>query len=93
MEPNLSQALHLLNGETVHRKVIDGGVIKRLTDQKRTPEQILEEIYVRCLSRKPTAEEAARLKAMVTAPGADVQATLTDAFWAILNSKEFVFTH
>jgi hypothetical protein len=30
---------------------------------------------------------------MISAPGADVQATLVDAFWAILNSKEFVFTH
>src|SRR6185436_3853605 len=35
MEPNLSQALHLLNGETVQKKIIDGGVIKRMLDQKR----------------------------------------------------------
>ena len=93
MEPNLSQALHLLNGETVHRKIVDGGVIKRLQEAKQTPDQILNELYIRCLSRKPTTEETARLTAMIHAPGADVQATLVDAFWAILNCKEFVFTH
>ena len=93
MEPNLSQALHLLNGETVYRKIIDGGVIKRLTDQKLTPQQIVEELYLRCLSRGPTGDEAARLNAIVSAPGTDVQAALGDVFWALLNSKEFVFTH
>jgi hypothetical protein len=93
MEPNLSQALHLLNGETVHKKVVDGGVIKRLLDAKNPPDQILEDLYLRCLSRKPTPDESARLKAMITAPGADAQAMLVDVFWALLNSKEFVFTH
>jgi hypothetical protein len=93
MEPNLSQALHLLNGETVHRKIVDGGVIKRMVDQKLSPDQIVEELYFRCLSRKPTADEAARLKLMVSAPGTDVQSSLQDVFWALLNSQEFVFTH
>jgi hypothetical protein len=93
MEPNLSQALHLLNGETVHRKIVDGGVIKRLAEQKLTPQQIVEELYLRCLSRRPTNEETARLNAAVSTPGADVQAALADVFWALLNSKEFVFTH
>jgi hypothetical protein len=93
MEPNLSQALHLLNGETVHRKIIDGGVIKRLAEQKLAPEQIVEELYVRCLSRKPTGEEAARLKGILSASGVDAQSSLQDIFWALLNSKEFVFTH
>src|SRR5256714_3164142 len=38
MEPNLSQALHLLNGETVQKKIVDGGLVKRmLVDQKLTP--------------------------------------------------------
>jgi Protein of unknown function (DUF1549)/Protein of unknown function (DUF1553)/Bacterial Ig-like domain (group 2) len=93
MEPNLSQALHLLNGETVHRKIIEGGVIKRLMEQKFTADQIVEELYVRCFVRKPTGEEIARLKPMLSASGGDVQSSLQDVFWALLNSREFVFTH
>ena len=53
-EPTLSQALHLLNGDTVEAKIREGGVIKRLLDAGKTPQQVIEMMYVRCLSRKPT---------------------------------------
>ena len=56
-EPTLSQALHLLNGDTVETKIRDGGAIKRMLEAGRTPEQIIETIYIRCLSRKPTPDE------------------------------------
>src|SRR5205823_3396648 len=39
MEPNLSQALHLLNGETVQKKIIDGGLVKRMLVQKAVPQE------------------------------------------------------
>ena len=58
MEPNLGQALHLMNGENVHSKVKDGGVVKRLLDAKKSPPESCDELYLRCLSRKPTEDEA-----------------------------------
>ena len=93
MEPNLSQALHLLNGETVQKNIVDGGVIKRMLDQKRPPQEIVEDLYARCLCRKPTAEESARLQLAVAGSKTDQQQVLTDVFWALLNTKEFIFTH
>ena len=63
----------------------------RLTEGK-TPEQIAEEIYIRCLSRKPTEREAAALKEVVDNEQNKQQA-LEDIFWATLNSREFVFNH
>src|SRR5205085_3483729 len=36
IDPNLSQALHLLNGTTVQRKIEEGGVVKHLLKQGRT---------------------------------------------------------
>jgi hypothetical protein len=93
MEPNLSQALHLLNGRTVTEKVQNGGVVKRLLKEKRTPEQIIDELYARCFSRKPTPDESAKLLAAVNEKGADKEAVLNDVFWALLNSKEFIFNH
>ncbi|MFZ4732581.1 MAG: DUF1549 domain-containing protein [Pirellulales bacterium] len=92
MEPNLSQALHLLNGDTVQGKIQAGGLVKRLLDAGQTPEQIIEEFYIRALTRRPTDKEKADLLALVAADPAPQQA-LEDGFWAVLNSREFVFNH
>ena len=97
MEPNLSQALHLLNGDTVHEKIASGGVVKRMLDEKRAPEQIVEELYLRTLTRMPTEKERKALLEILQDPAAQdpaaIQRNLEDGFWAILNSREFVFNH
>jgi hypothetical protein len=61
MEPNLSQALHLLNGETVHKKVAEGGVVKRLLDQKLLPPQIIDELYAAASRASPRRRSWERL--------------------------------
>lgn len=92
MEPNLSQALHMINGETVNRKIRQGDVVSKLLEEGKKPEQIVEELYIRCLTRKPTDEELASLKEIL-ASEKDKQKVLQDVFWALLNSREFLFNH
>ena len=92
MEPNLSQALHLLLGETVNSRIAQGGVVARMLKEGRTPEQITEELYIRCFSRKPTSAETAELAKQI-APEQNKQEALENLFWALLNAKEFVFNH
>jgi hypothetical protein len=92
MEPNLGQALHLLNGESVHAKVRNGGVIKRMLEQKRSHDEIIFELYLRCLCRPPTDGEAKALAAQL-ADDKNPRAALEDVFWALLNSGEFLFNH
>ena len=98
MEPNLSQALHLLNGDTLHEKIASGGVVRRMLDDKRTPDQIIDELYLRTLTRLPTAKERQHLLTIIQSDPANqdparLRETLEDGFWAILNSREFVFNH
>jgi hypothetical protein len=91
-DPSLSQALHMLNGDTLSTKIQQGGVVKSLLDAGKKPEQVIESLYIRCLSRRPTAEEQQKLAAVVS-QAANPQEGLEDVFWAILNSREFVFNH
>jgi len=66
--------------------------VKRLLEAGKTPEQVIETLYIRCLTRRPTDEERQRLGALVA--GTDnPQAALEDVFWALLNSREFLFNH
>jgi len=92
MEPNLSQALHLLNGDTVKSKLEDGNVVGRLLEGGSSADDVLDELYVRCLCRHPQEDETIRLKALL-AQADDEKIFLEDAFWALLNSREFLFNH
>jgi mono/diheme cytochrome c family protein len=95
MEPNLSQALHLLNGDTTQQRVRQGKVVENLLSEKKTPTEIIDQLYLKSLSRFPTDMEREKLLAAVAAnnePKA-VRETLEDIFWALLNSKEFIFNH
>ncbi len=94
MEPNLSQALHLLNGDNSQGRVINGGLVPKLIAEKKSPREIIDELYQRCFSRKPTEDEMSRLMTLVTPAAPDEQRkVLEDVFWALLNSEEFMFNH
>jgi hypothetical protein len=92
MEPNLSQALHLLNGNTAQQKIQSGGLIPRCLAEKKPPAEIIEELYLRCLSRPPTTKEQEELQRFFTEE-AKPETVLADLFWALINSKEFLFNH
>ena len=92
-DPSLSQALHLLNGATVNSKIAQGKVVERmLNDDKLTPEQVIDQLFIRCLTRRPTDQEKKDLLVAVTQAD-NPQRGLEDVFWALLNSREFVFNH
>ena len=95
MEPNLSQALHLLNGDTVNTKIQGGGLVAALVKEGKADAQIIEEFYWRALSRPPTQSEQTKLATYFadTKTPAERATVLNDIFWAVLNSKEFIFNH
>jgi hypothetical protein len=92
MEPNLSQALALINGNTVSAKLQNSPVLEELFKEKKPPQEIVESLYLRCLSRRPTNAERQAIEQQIK-ESKDPKAAITDVFWALLNSQEFMFNH
>ena len=92
MEPNLSQALHLLNGDVTNKRITQGRIVQTMLKEGKDPEKVIDDLYLRCYSRKPRADEKANLLASLDGEDS-VESALNDVFWALLNSKEFIFNH
>jgi len=60
-EANLSQALHLVNGDTVTQKIAQGKLLAGMLADKKPVPTIIEEMYLLTFCRKPTAEETQKL--------------------------------
>jgi hypothetical protein len=90
---NLAQALQLINGPTVNEKIKNpGNRIGKLLDAKKSEIEILNEIYLVTLSRKPDADETKVSLAHVS-KGEDKRKAWEDVLWAVLNTREFLFRH
>jgi hypothetical protein len=92
-EPSLAQALQLLNGPAVQKRLSDDqNRLHRLVKEGKTDREIVEECYLAALCRPPTENESNKALSYLSSHGNRTQA-LEDVLWAILNSKEFIFQH
>ena len=90
-EATLSQTLHLAVGDTL-KKAIAAGLIDRLIADRQGPPEILDELFIRCLSRHPTPAEMAKIEKLIgDAP--KPKKAYEDILWALLNSTEFITNH
>jgi hypothetical protein len=91
--PNVAQALHLLNGEFLNRKIADPqGRVQKLLAAKMPQEKLIEELYTVTVSRFPTDEEIERAKRWISA-APNPREGVHDLLWVLLNSREFLFNH
>ena len=93
MDPNLGQALHLMNGDITSKRISEGDLVKSMLTANKSPEEIVTRLYQRCFTRLPKAEELKPIVDSIAAEPKEAQAILEDLFWALLNSKEFMFNH
>ncbi len=92
--PSISQALHLMNSPELMEKIQHRqGRARALADSRRTPQEIIETLYLATLSRYPTDEERQVLSDGFAQAGSDRRAATEDAMWALMNSKEFLYNH
>jgi hypothetical protein len=90
-DPNLAQALHTLNGDIVTAKIgAAKGRIARLVAAKKSHDEIVNELYLATLSRRPNSREQAVWRQQLSeAP--DAKAFYEDLLWSLINSKHFLF--
>jgi hypothetical protein len=92
-ESNLSQALQMINGPVVHNKLRDAnGRIAKLVAASKPDDEIINELYLAALARRPVAAELEAAKKHIAA-NSDRKLAMEDIGWALLNSKEFLFQH
>jgi len=94
-QPSLVQILHLSNGEILNERLKKKeSNVSALLKSKKSDAEILEEVYLKCLSRLPTEKERnGLLKLMGGAPEKEKREAVEDLFWAIMTSREFLFQH
>ena len=92
-EPNLGQSLELLNGNTINNKLNGSPFINRAMKEKWKPEKFIRSLYLNTLSREPRAAEIAKLSELYKGSEKydQIRDVHQDIFWALLNSKEFIF--
>ena len=97
-QTSILQALALMNGQfTANATSLDqSSTLTAVTEfpLMKTPDRI-EALYLAALTRKPRPEELDRLTKYVESggPSKNSKQALTDVFWALLNSSEFLFNH
>ena len=95
LQIDLAQALHLINGNTIHDKVKaeEGLLEKWLLDGTISDGELLRRVYLSTLSRFPKAEEASYVERLLASNGAKRREVFEDIYWSIFNSNEFFFNH
>ncbi|MBO0697690.1 MAG: DUF1553 domain-containing protein [Zavarzinella sp.] len=92
-EPNLAQALHTLNGDAIEAKIADpNGRVAKLLVAKKSPDELVSELYLATVSRRPHADELAACRKLLAESG-DAKAFYQDLVWSLVNAKHFQFVH
>ena len=103
-DPTVAQALHVINGDTLNRKLsAPDGTIALFLKLGFSDRRILEFVFLSAFSRYPSAPELEQFTAALDTArlvkGTDEarrdahRQALEDMVWAMLTSKEFLFNH
>jgi hypothetical protein len=97
-QTSILQALTLMNGNMIAdaTSIERSNTLAAVADAPfMDTKQRIDTLYLVTLGRKPTAQESEKLIKYVSDGGArgEPKAALTDVFWALLNSGEFMLNH
>lgn len=89
---SLPNVLHLICGDTLTAKLNSGtGWLATRLKEEKDDAKLTDELFLRAYARKPTAAESAAVADVLKDKEAPRDELYRDLFWALLNSKEFLF--
>jgi hypothetical protein len=92
-DESLAQALHTLNGDVLATKIADSsGRVATLVKENKSPDEIVDQLYLAALCRHPTDDERAAGQQHLK-DHANPREYYEDLLWALINSKQFLFVH
>ena len=91
--PSVPQVQHFLNSSVIEDKIEKGRPIKMLIASKKDATFIIEELYLRILSRFPTEAEKKAALAYYAERKNKPDECVYDLAWALMNSAEFILKH
>jgi hypothetical protein len=92
-EVTMPQLLHLQNSQSITEKIASGdGRLAKMLREKKSTDEITEQLFLATLSRRPTDKQKAAVKSSLD-EGDKPEEVFRDLFWALLNSMDFAFNH
>jgi hypothetical protein len=92
-DSNLGMAIQFFNGPLIYGKLRDpNNRFRKSIAAGRKPDEVIDELYLAAVGRRPSAKELEASLAHIAAKG-DQAIALEDICWALLNTNEFLFQH
>jgi hypothetical protein len=93
-EVTMPQVLHLINGESLNRRIADGdGRLAHLLRSGKPDREIADALFLATLARHPTGEQWRAVESALSGSTDGREAVFRDLLWALINAKEFLFSH
>ena len=90
---SLRQSLLVIGGSVIEEKIsAPRGYLANMLELSPTPEEVVENLYLKAICRPPTPEESSHWTAELS-QAKSLREAAEDLFWALLNSREFAFNH
>jgi hypothetical protein len=91
----IPQSLMMMNGELMQQAISaeHSALLKRVADSKMEPLEKVEHLFLAAVARKPNKRELEAAKQLIAAHEGRANDALTDVWWALLNSNEFILDH
>jgi len=90
---SLPQVLHLIAGNVPGRLYSSECWLNKELLKEKDDGKLVDALFLRTLARKPLPAERATINRLMAARETTREWILRDLFWALLNSKEFLFNH